>query len=287
MDQFRGGLGEAWASVATFLPKLVAFLLILIIGLIIAKVVAKVIERVLERVGFDRMVERGGIKRALDRSTFDASDLLAKLVYYIAALFVLQLAFGVFGPNPISELIQGIIGYLPRVFVAIIIVVIGSAVAAAVREIVVAALGGLSYGRTLGAIAAGAILVVAAFAALSQLQIAPAIVNGLFYAMLAIIVGASVIAFGGGGIPVARRYVEQWARKADEETSRMSEAAEGSQERIRARAEQRKAQAQDGDREPTSGATREEHRDETARLDRTTEPTREVDLREAETRRRR
>jgi hypothetical protein len=72
-------------------------------------------------------------------------------------------------------------------------------------------------------VASGAILVIASFAALDQLQIAPSIVNGLFYALLAIIVGSSVIAFGGGGIPVARRYVERWSERADEESQRMRE----------------------------------------------------------------
>jgi hypothetical protein len=50
-----------WRSVATFAPKLVAFLLILIIGWIVAKLIAKAVDKILERVGFDRAVERGGV----------------------------------------------------------------------------------------------------------------------------------------------------------------------------------------------------------------------------------
>lgn len=257
MEEFRNGLGEAWASVATFLPNLLGFILILVIGLILAKAVAKAISKVLERVGFDRAVERGGVKRALDRSDYDASDILAKVVYYIAALFVLQLAFGVFGPNPISELITGVIAYLPNIFVAIVIVVVASAIAAAVREMVDAALGSLSYGHTLAGVAAGAILVLGGFAALNQLNIAPEIVNGLFYAILAIVVGASVVAFGGGGIPVARRYVERWAEKADEKQDEISSASEGAEDRVEARARQRKAQAEAEMRQPETDATHE------------------------------
>jgi hypothetical protein len=260
MEQFQNGLGEAWASIATFIPQFVAFILILVIGLFIAKAVAKALSKVLERVGFDRMVERGGVKRALDRSEYDASDLLAKVVYYVVALFVLQLAFGIFGPNPISELLTGVIGYLPRIFVAILIVVIGSAIAAAAKDLIEAALGGVSSGKTLANVAAGAILVIAGFAALNQLQIAPEIVNGLFYALLAIVVGASVVAFGGGGIPVARRYVERWAQRADEEQEKLSAASEGAEDRVEARAKQRRAQAQgelDGAQGEGASATRE------------------------------
>ena len=49
------------------------------------------------------------------------------------------------------------------------------------------------------------------FAALDQLEIAPVIVHGLFYALLIVIVGSLVVAFGGGGIPVAREYLSRGA----------------------------------------------------------------------------
>jgi hypothetical protein len=84
---------------------------------------------VLERVGFDRAVERGGIKRILDRMEHDASDIVSSIVFWAVFLIVLQMAFGTFGPNPVSDLIAGIIAYLPKVFAAILIVVILTAAA--------------------------------------------------------------------------------------------------------------------------------------------------------------
>lgn len=242
MEEFKQGIGDAWANVATFLPKLVGFLLILIIGYFIAKVLARILSGVLERVGFDRAVEQGGIKTALEKSKYDASDILAKIVFYVGMLFVLQLAFGVFGPNPISDLLKGVIAYLPNVFVAIIIVVVGAAIAAAVKEIVEASLGGLSYGRALAFAAGTAVLVIAAFAALDQLEIAPTIVNGLFLAMLAVIVGSAVVAIGGGGIRTMSRYWERTAERLDQEGSNVRSAAQGSKERVQQRAEERREQ---------------------------------------------
>src|SRR3979409_2331867 len=128
-------LKDMWSSVASFAPKLAAFLVILIVGLIVAKLIAKAVDKILERVGFDRAVERGGVKKALARSQYDASTIASKIVYYALLLFVLQLAFGVFGPNPISELIAGVIAFLPKLFVALVIVVVASAIAAAVRDL--------------------------------------------------------------------------------------------------------------------------------------------------------
>src|SRR5215203_1570586 len=120
-------------TVIQFLPKLVAFLVILVIGYFIAKLLQKLVDKVLEKVGFDRAVERGGVKTALAKSQYDASDILAKIVFYAVMLFVLSTAFGVFGPNPISDYLRAIVAYLPRVFVAILIVVIASAIAAGVK----------------------------------------------------------------------------------------------------------------------------------------------------------
>jgi hypothetical protein len=255
MDEFRDGLGDAWAAVATFLPKLVGFVLILLIGYFIAKAITKILDRVLERAGFDRAVERGGVGTALAKSKYDASSLLAKVVFYALMLFVLQLAFGVFGSNPVSDLLHGTIAYLPNVFVAILIIVIGAAVAAAVKEIVEASLGGLSYGRALAFGASSAILVIAAFAALDQLEIAPAIVTGLFYALLAVVVGSSVVAIGGGGIKTMSRYWDKAASRAEQESGTMKQEAAGSKERIQQRAQERSEQLKPSD-DRTANLTR-------------------------------
>ena len=213
-------LQEAVANVAAFAPKFVGFLLILLIGYFIAKAIAKIVDKVLERVGFDRAAERGGVKQALARSQYDSSDILAKIVYYAAMLFVLQLAFGVFGPNPISDIIASIIAFLPKIFVAIVIVVVAAAIATAVREIVSSTMGGLSYGGLLANVAGGAILAIGVFAALNQLEIAPAIVNGLFYAILAVIAGSAIIAIGGGGVRPMQAKWEQMLDRAEQDAPR-------------------------------------------------------------------
>ena len=201
------GVTSAWTNVATFVPKRVVFLLILVIGYFIAKVIAKILNGILERVGFDKAIERGGVGKALENSKYDASDILAKLVFYTVMLFVLSTAFGVFGPNPISGYLQAVISYLPKVFVAIVIIVIASAVAAGAKTLIEGSLGGLSYGKILANGASILILAFGVIAALDQLQIAQNVVNGILYAALAAVVGVVVVAVGGGGIkPMQARW---------------------------------------------------------------------------------
>ena len=244
------GIEDAWARVTTFVPKFLAFLVILIVGYFVAMAIGKLFDQVLERVGFDKAVERGGIKKALEKSQYDASSLISKVIFYALFLLVLQLAFGIFGPNPVSDLIAGVVAYLPKVVAATIIVVVAAAVAAALKEIIESALGGVSYGKTLAVGASAAVLVVGAFAALSQLQIAPAIVNGLFYALLAIVVGSAVIAIGGGGIQPMRARWESALARWDQEKPQARQELQGAGERIGQRAQELEemAQANDADR---------------------------------------
>ena len=213
---FQGGVTSAWSNVITFVPKLAAALLIILVGYLIAKVVAGVLNKVLERVGFDRAVERGGVKQALARSKYDPSDIIAKLAFWLIFLVSLQIAFGVFGPNPISDLLQGLIAYLPNVFVAILIIVVAAAIAKAVTDLLSNVLSSVSGGQVMAKGAGIAVLVFGAFAALDQLQIAPRIVTGLWYAILAIVVGSAVVAIGGGGIKTMQRYWERATTRAEE-----------------------------------------------------------------------
>lgn len=213
---FQGGLSNAWSNVAAFVPRLAAALLVSVVGYLIARVVAGVLNKVLERVGFDRAVDRGGIRQALAKSKYDPSDIIAKLVFWLIFLVTLQIAFGVFGPNPISDLLRGLIAYLPNILVAILIVVIAAAIAKAVSDLLSSLLSSVTGGPVIAKGAGVAILVFGAFAALDQLKIAPRIVTGLWYAILAILVGSAVVSIGGGGIKPMQRYWERATARAEQ-----------------------------------------------------------------------
>jgi len=217
LDNIQAALRDALSTVAGFVPRLLLFLVILLVGWLIAKALRKVVDKLLERVGFDHAVERGGIGRALSRSKYDASDLIAALVYYAILLVTLQLAFGVFGPNPISALLVGIVAFLPRLAVAIIIVVIAAAIAAAVKDLLVGVLGGLSYGRVVANVAAVFITALGVIAALSQIGIAIAVTLPVLITVLATVGGVLVVGVGGGLITPMRQRWERWLDHAEQE----------------------------------------------------------------------
>lgn len=226
---FGAGISSAWSSIATFVPKLLAFLVILFIGWLIAKAVSKIVGKVLDRVGFDRVAERGGIKRMMAGSKYEASDIVAKLIYYAILLIVLQIALSAFGPNPVSTLLADIVAWLPKAAVAIIIVVIAGAVARAVKDLVSNALGGLSYGAMLGTIASVFIWGIGGIAALNQIGVATAVTTPILITVLATVGGIAIIGVGGGLMRPMQQRWERWLNRAESEFPQAKAAADAYQ----------------------------------------------------------
>ena len=208
-------LQNALERVVAVAPKILLFVIILVVGWIVARVLLSVVARLLSRLGFDRAAERGGIRRWT--GTYEPSELTARLVYYAVLLFTLQLGFGVFGANPVSNLINDSVAFLPAAFVAVVIVVIAAAIANAVKDVLTGALGGLSYGRILGTIAQVFILALGVIAALNQVGIATTVTTPVLIAILATVGGVIVVGVGGGLIQPMRERWERWLARGESE----------------------------------------------------------------------
>jgi hypothetical protein len=247
-----GPVQDALSDVARFVPKFLAFLVILLVGWVVARLLRSVVGRVLKRVGFDRAVERGGVGRLLARTRYDAVGLMSALVYYAVLLFTLQLAFGIWGPNRVSDLIEGIVAWLPRAFVAIVIIVVAAAIAAGVRNLIVAALGGLSYGRLLAGVVGAFIVGLGIIAALNQVGVATSVTTPVLIATLATIAGILVVGVGGGLVRPMQSRWESWLDQAEREIPRV-------RDRMRAATEERESQARE------AAAREAAEREETAR----------------------
>jgi small-conductance mechanosensitive channel len=191
------------------IPKILIFLVILIVGWIIAKILARIVDMVLRRINFDKFVERGVVGQALKRSNTDATKLISKIVYYAILLIALQMAFGVWGPNPVSSMLDGIVAWLPRAIVAIIIIVVASAIAKVVKDLILSAIGGLSYGPFLANVASIVIIALGVIAALGQVGIAGAITQPILYTVL--VTCGAVVAIGVGG-GLVRPMQDRWER---------------------------------------------------------------------------
>lgn len=210
-------LNEALRAVITFLPKLLAFIVILLIGWLIAKGLRKLVGIALDRLNFNRAVERGGIKKALERSKYDAAGLVGAIVYYAVLLIALQIAFGVFGPNPVSALLTSIVAWLPQAIVAIVIIVVAAAVGRVLGDLVGSALSGVSWGSFVAKFVHVFVVALGVIAALGQIGVATLVTAPVLIAVLATVGGVLVVGVGGGLVRPMQQRWERWLSRAEEE----------------------------------------------------------------------
>ncbi len=209
------GLDDAWSKLAQTVPKLISFLLILVVGLIVARIVGSAVTKLLDRVGANTFADRFGISTHLSRAGFTLSQFVGRAVRLFVVFIAVTTAFAAFGPdNPVSKLLDRFVAYVPNIFVAGAILAITAAVArfaaSAVRRTMAVTEGaGTDVPNFVPTLATVAIWVVGGFAALDQLDVAPMIVTGLFYAALAIVVGVAIVAVGGAGIQPLRAKWQQ------------------------------------------------------------------------------
>jgi Conserved TM helix len=202
---FKKGITDAWSKVATFAPKLLGFIAVLIIGTIIAKIIRKAVSRLLQAAKVDAFLDRTGFGKTLKKSGIgSASSIITRVVYLGLMLLVLQLAIGVLGPNPISNALSSMMSYIPKLIVALAIILITGIVAEKVGEIVRSVTNTRSYGSFLTKAAVASIWLIGVFAALDQVQVAKNVVDTLFRTVTTSLGAILVIKFGVGGVWAAR-----------------------------------------------------------------------------------
>jgi hypothetical protein len=215
-DALTDRLEEGIYQIVAFLPRLAAALGILMVGLAIAKMVERGTDMALRRIGFDRWMQEGGVTEALERAgtTLDPSSVIAKLVFWTMMLLVILLAANALGIAAVSVLFAELLAYIPSVITAVVVLVIGILLGEFVKDLVLASAGGLPGGINLARAAKGAIILLAVFMALEQLDIAQDIVLVFFVAVVGAAALAAGLAFGLGGQDVARQITREWYDRA-------------------------------------------------------------------------
>ncbi len=204
---FDGVFTDTARDLAAFVPKLVGFVLVLAVGVFVAKWLRRLVATLLRKIRFDEYLDKAGVGGPLERAGFaDSGRFIAQIVYYLIVLLVLKLALSAFGENDISAALDGLIAWIPKLIVAIAIVIITGLVANAVGNILRPLLAELSYGGTLAMLATGAVWVIGGFAAIDQIDFAADIVDTLFTALVGSLGLIMVIKFGVGGIWAARDH---------------------------------------------------------------------------------
>jgi len=234
VDSLRNAL-EVFLS---YIPQLIGAIIILIVGYIVAKILQAVVSRVLKAVGFDGWMERGGIKQFFERAQTreTPATVLGKLVFWFVFIIVITMAADALGIRQVSQVLAQLIAYIPSIIAAILILVLAALLANFLASIVRGATGS----DVLSNIARYAIIVYAAFAAITELGIAVQLTAPTFLIILGAVALAAAIAFGFGAQGAARDIVEKAYERRDEA--------------------KQKVQQQDGDAGPRTSADPKDQR---------------------------
>jgi hypothetical protein len=199
-----------------WLPHVLGFIAVLLIGWIVARILGKLVSGVTHRAGLDRAVHGGTGGSFLQRVVPRPSHLVGRIVFWALFLGAISLAAAVLGVAALTAFVGAIWAYLPNVLAAVLIFLVASAIAGGVVTLVNRTMGDTPLGKIVATAVPVLVLTIATFMILEQLKIAHDIVVTTYTLVLGAIALASALAFGLGGRDVARQMLEGAYEKGQE-----------------------------------------------------------------------
>lgn len=227
-------LAAAMALFFAAIPRLIGFVLILLIGWFVATLLEKLVAKVLRVVKFNDLAKRSGFSDFVHRMGVDtdAAGFLALLAKWFVRLIVLVVAFDALGLPAVSEVLRQMLLWLPNLVVALVVLVIAGLLANAASKVVRGATSeaGFSNPDMLAKVASAAIWVFGIVVAVNQIGIATTLVNTLFMAVVGGLALALGLAFGLGGRDTAAKIVSNWYQAGKKASGKAEIALEAAQD---------------------------------------------------------
>lgn len=221
-DNLSIALSEAFngllVGLVEFLPKLIVAVIVIIIGWLIGAALSKVVSQIVKSLQIDKALAAAGAKELLNRAGFglNSGKFLGELVKWFVIVVSLVASFNILGLNDVNQFLQGVvIGYIPQVIAAVLILLIAGVVSGFLQRAVIASASaaGFSSANLLGTITKWAIWIFAILAALFQLNIAATFIQTIFTGFIVALSVALGLAFGLGGKEAAKDYIDNVRRE--------------------------------------------------------------------------
>lgn len=206
-------------GVVSFIPNLLIAVVIFLAGWVVGALLGRVVEKTIDTVKVDNALRSAGVEEVLHRAgwTLHSGRFLGMLVEWFVIVAFLIASFEVLGLNQVNAFLQQVVlGYLPQVIVAVLILLVAGVVAQAMQRVVsgASAAAGIAHARFLGSFTKWSIWIFAALVALDQLGVASAFVQTLFTGVVVAVSIAVGLSFGLGGQEAASRFIENVKREA-------------------------------------------------------------------------
>jgi hypothetical protein len=218
-ERLKDSFGEVFGDMV---PKILLALAVVAVGYVVAKVLEKIVDGVLRKIGLNRLLDRGGVLQAVERSgaRVNPTRLIAGLVFWLVMFAIILGAANMLGLSSVAAVVGNLVAYIPSVITAIVIIVAGILLGQFVGGLIMTSIGGIVGGRALARAGQAGVIIIATFMALQQLGIASDIVTTAFAIMFGAIALALALAFGLGNRDLAgditREWYEQYKRERRE-----------------------------------------------------------------------
>ncbi len=212
-DMLNQSFQNMFYGLVAYLPNLIIAIIIFVIGWLIGAGVGRIVAQVIDSLRLDQALRAAGVERVVERAGFklSAGKFLGALVKWFFIIVFLVASLNVLHLTEVNIFLRDIVlGYLPQVIVAVLILLVAAVLAEVAERIVSgsAKAARLASAGLLGSITRWAIWIFAILAALSQLQVAPLFVQTLFTGIVIALSLAVGLSFGLGGQQAAARYIE-------------------------------------------------------------------------------
>lgn len=207
-ERLKAGLMQ----IVHVLPGLLLALVILMAGFLVARMVERLVDAMLARLHFDREAAKWGVTEAVERTGTreGPTRVVGKLLFWFVMLVVILLSSSALGVENINDIFANLVGYIPTVFAAIIVIVLGLILGEFVRALILASAGGVEGVPTLAKVAKGVVIMISVFMALQQVGVAADIVTTAFTLILGAVALAIALAFGIGNTHLAGEVTRRW-----------------------------------------------------------------------------
>jgi hypothetical protein len=220
-DAMVDSLNKFLGKVITFFPNLLAMITILIIGFFIAWIVKIILIRFLKAVHFDRASERWGLTQILSKGgmAYSPADLLGRFFYWVIVLITLILGINALEVAATQNFIVRFFNYLPNLFAALLILVVGYLIAIFLGQatLIAGVNAQMETARLLGRAVRWFIIILSLTMAFYHLGIAEKVIIVAFTIFFGGLVLALAIAFGWAGRDLAKDFLEKLSKRKNRE----------------------------------------------------------------------
>jgi len=213
-DAIVGSLADWGVQFASFLPSLLAALIVFFVGWAVSVAAGRLVEKLLVMLRINQAFEHlRGFRSAIERAglALNIPLLIGEIVKWFLIIVTLLAATDILGLNEISSFLTSVLLYIPNVVVAALILTIAVVLANFVYRTVEASItaAGFESARMVAAVSKWAIIVFALLAALTQLNVAVTLIQTIVTAFFAMLALAGGLAFGLGGKELATKWLKK------------------------------------------------------------------------------